>query len=88
MSVGAIEPQFYAKLLAGLGFSQSEIDDLPHQLDSSLWPEMKERFIKIFKTKTQKEWTEVGSCFLVFKIYTNFITDFPVNRCLRSTCSI
>ena len=61
MTVGAIEPQFYSKLLNGMNFTPEEIENLPHQLDNSAWPEMKQRFAKIFKTKTQQEWNEVRS---------------------------
>jgi alpha-methylacyl-CoA racemase len=54
ISVGAIEPQFYDALLRRLGLNQ---DDLPSQMDRSAWPEMKERFASLFRTKTQAEWT-------------------------------
>ncbi len=54
VSIGSIEPQFYAQLLelSGLG----EQDDLPHQHDRAQWPAMKERVAEIFKTKTRDEW--------------------------------
>jgi len=55
-AVGAIESQFYANLLKGLGL---EGEDLPHQLDRSHWREMKERFAAIFRTKTRDEWAAV-----------------------------
>lgn len=56
IAVGAIEPQFYAALLKGLGL---EGEDLPFQMDKSHWPVMKERFAAIFKTKTREEWEAV-----------------------------
>ena len=56
VSVGAIEPQFYAELLAGLGLASEE---LPAQYDRSQWPAMRERFKAIFKTRSRDEWTEV-----------------------------
>ncbi|MEZ5210187.1 MULTISPECIES: CaiB/BaiF CoA transferase family protein [unclassified Gordonia (in: high G+C Gram-positive bacteria)] len=56
MAVGSIEPQFYALLLEGLGIDP---ESLPHQIDASRWPEMKERFAEVFKTKTRDEWTAV-----------------------------
>jgi len=59
MTVGALEPQFYAKFLKGLGLSDTEIKELPFQTDSNAWPQMKIKFAEIFKTKTQKEWTEI-----------------------------
>jgi len=56
MSVGAIEPQFYAELLDGLGLAGEE---LPHQMDQSQWGAMKERFASIFKSRTRDEWAEI-----------------------------
>ncbi|HEY3144471.1 MAG TPA: CaiB/BaiF CoA-transferase family protein [Acidimicrobiales bacterium] len=56
MSVGAIEPQFYAALLQGLGLEKEE---LPWQHDRAHWPALKERFAAIFKTKTRDEWTAI-----------------------------
>ncbi len=53
VSVGAIEPQFYAALLEGLGLAG---EDLPGQMDMSAWPALKERFARIFETKTRDEW--------------------------------
>jgi alpha-methylacyl-CoA racemase len=56
LSVGAIEPQFYAALLDGLGLADEE---LPWQHDREQWPALKERFAAIFKTKTQDEWCAI-----------------------------
>jgi alpha-methylacyl-CoA racemase len=56
MSVGSIEPQFYAALLDGLGL---DAEDLPYQHDRSQWPALKERFAAIFRTRTRDEWTAV-----------------------------
>ncbi len=57
VSVGSIEPQFYAQLveLSGLGAD----GDLPHQMDKGQWPALKERLAAIFKTKTRDEWCAV-----------------------------
>jgi alpha-methylacyl-CoA racemase len=57
ISLGSIEPQFYAELLrlSGLG----EQGDLPNQMDRSQWPAMKERVAAIFKTKTRDEWCSI-----------------------------
>jgi alpha-methylacyl-CoA racemase len=57
MSVGAIEPQFYAEFLNGLGLSDDA--DLENQMDQSRWPEFKERIASVFKTKTRDEWNDV-----------------------------
>ncbi|MGW0022225.1 CaiB/BaiF CoA transferase family protein [Rhodococcus sp. NPDC003382] len=56
MAVGAIEPQFYALLLQGLGLDAA---NLPQQLDRSAWPEMKKLFTETFLTKTRDEWSEI-----------------------------
>jgi len=56
MAVGAIEPQFYAQLLEGLGLATEE---LPQQMDRTQWPVMKERFAQVFATKTRDEWTAI-----------------------------
>lgn len=56
MAVGAIEPQFYARLLEGLGL---DADALPHQMDRSRWDEMRELFTKTFASKTRQEWSAV-----------------------------
>jgi alpha-methylacyl-CoA racemase len=56
VSVGAIEPQFYALLLKHTGL---EGEDLPPQTDRTRWPEMQERLKRIFKSKTRAEWTEI-----------------------------
>ncbi|WP_334144962.1 CaiB/BaiF CoA transferase family protein [Rhabdothermincola sp.] len=56
LSVGAIEPAFYANLLRGLGLAG---EDLPDQQDASQWPAMKERFAAVFRTRTRDEWMEV-----------------------------
>ncbi len=52
VAVGAIEPQFYARLLELLGL---DADDLP-QFDMARWPEFKLRFADVFATKTRDEW--------------------------------
>jgi alpha-methylacyl-CoA racemase len=56
VSVGAIEPQFYAELLRGLGLDPAE---LPGQMDRESWPGTKALFAEIFRTRTRAEWCEV-----------------------------
>jgi alpha-methylacyl-CoA racemase len=56
VSIGSIEPQFYASLVERLGL---EGVDLPEQLDQSQWPALKERLTGIFKTKTRDQWCTV-----------------------------
>ena len=55
VAIGAIEPKFYAELLACLGLDPAE---LPAQGDRSQWPAMRERFAAIFRTRTRADWTE------------------------------
>ncbi|MDY7102002.1 MAG: CaiB/BaiF CoA-transferase family protein [Actinomycetota bacterium] len=57
VSIGSIEPQFYAQLLelSGLG----EDPDLHKQMDRSRWPELKEKVAAVFKSKTRDEWCEI-----------------------------
>ena len=56
MAVGAIEGRFYAQLLQGLGIDPSS---LPYQNDTARWPDMKDRFAEVLKTKTRDEWTAI-----------------------------
>jgi len=56
VAVGAIEEKFYAQLLDGLGLDPAS---LPHQHDMARWPEMKERFAEIFRSKTMAEWAGI-----------------------------
>lgn len=56
MAVGAIEPQFFAALLAGLGLSA---DEVPAQLDAGSFARMRELFTAKFASRTRDEWTAV-----------------------------
>ncbi len=56
ISIGAIEPKFYTELIAKLGLA---LEDLPDQMDRSHWPEQKERFTELIKTRTRAEWCEI-----------------------------
>ncbi len=53
VSIGSIEPQFYAELLERTGLKG---EPLPHQMDRSRWPELKEKLAAIFRQKTRDEW--------------------------------
>jgi alpha-methylacyl-CoA racemase len=56
VSVGAIEPQFYAAMLDGLGLNPA---DLPGQSDRSRWPELRARFTEVFAGKDRDHWAKV-----------------------------
>lgn len=53
VSVGAIEPKFYAALLAGLGLPAELAGE---QMDRARWPATAERFAAIFATRTRDDW--------------------------------
>ncbi len=55
-AVGAVEPQFYAELLDGLGLDQ---EDLPDRSDKTQWPELRARLAAAFRSRTRDEWTVV-----------------------------
>jgi alpha-methylacyl-CoA racemase len=52
VAVGAIEPQFYAELLRLMELDPTAFP----QFDQARWPEFKERFAEVFKTRTRDEW--------------------------------
>jgi alpha-methylacyl-CoA racemase len=56
VAVGALEPQFYAALLAGLGLTDA---GLPAQMDVAAWPVLRDRFTEVFAQRTRDEWAEV-----------------------------
>jgi alpha-methylacyl-CoA racemase len=56
VSIGSIEPQFYAELLRLTGL---EGEDLPWQNDRAQWPALKERLGAIFRSRTRDEWCEL-----------------------------
>nr|XP_022918724.1 alpha-methylacyl-CoA racemase [Onthophagus taurus] len=74
MSVGALEPQFYAELIKGLGLSDDEAPQFGNI------PELRKLFTEKFKSKTQKEWCDIfdsmDAC--VFPILT--IDEAPVHQ--------
>lgn len=53
ISIGAIEPQFYALLLRLCEISDPEFDD---QMDMQKWPALSQKLSVIFKSKAQQEW--------------------------------
>lgn len=55
VAVGALEPQFFAALLDGLGLSAEEVG---MQNDRDNWPVMRETFGARFVTRTRDEWAE------------------------------
>ena len=56
ISLGSIEPQFYAALMDKLGEDAKHFDN---QFDAENWPAMKEKMTEIFKRRTRDEWDEI-----------------------------
>jgi alpha-methylacyl-CoA racemase len=56
LAVGALEPQFYAALLHGLGLTDA---GLPAQLDRDGWPVLRQRFADTFASRSRAEWEQV-----------------------------
>ena len=57
MAVGALEPQFYAALLAGLGLADEP--GMPDRGDPRNWPELRARLAARFAERTRDEWAAV-----------------------------
>jgi alpha-methylacyl-CoA racemase len=56
VAVGAIEPQFYAEMLARLGLDTA---DLPDQNDMGRWPELRARLTEAFAAHDRDHWAKV-----------------------------
>lgn len=56
VAVGALEPQFYRKLVE---LSDLSDEDLPDQMDRSSWPAMKQKLAAVFRQKTRDQWCEI-----------------------------
>src|SRR6266849_7876980 len=56
ISIGSIEPQFYALLRQHAGLSSADFDA---QMDRKAWPALKQKLVDVFKTKTRDEWCTI-----------------------------
>jgi alpha-methylacyl-CoA racemase len=56
VAVGSIEPQFFARLVSGLGLSA---DEVPSQFEIGRYDEMRKIFTDRFASKTRAEWTQI-----------------------------
>ncbi len=76
VAVGALEPQFYAALLAGLGLTDA---GLPSQHDRAGWPVLRERLAAAFASRTRDAWAQVfaGTDACVFPVLS--LTEAPVH---------
>ena len=57
ISIGSIEPQFYALLLEKTGLKGDA--GFEAQLDQAQWPQLKQRIAELFLTKTRDEWCAI-----------------------------
>lgn len=57
MAVGALEPQFFAVLVKGLGLEGQNIEK--RREDRTAWPELTDLFTRIFRSKKRSEWEKV-----------------------------
>jgi alpha-methylacyl-CoA racemase len=56
ISIGSIEPQFYALLLEKTGINDPEFQK---QHDRSAWPDLRQKLAHVIAQKTRDEWTEI-----------------------------
>ncbi|MDP6652970.1 MAG: CaiB/BaiF CoA-transferase family protein [Gammaproteobacteria bacterium] len=56
ISIGSLEPQFYALLLEKCEISDESFKE---QLDQDAWPAKREKLEALFKTKTQRQWCDI-----------------------------
>lgn len=81
VAVGALEPQFHAALCRVMGFGP---EDLPRQMEKASWPETKQRYAEVFRTKSRDEWvalaeTERGDACLAPVLSMNEAARHPHN---------
>ncbi len=53
VAVGALEPQFFAALVEGLGWDPATV---PSQMDVGAWPELRHRLAATFSERSRDEW--------------------------------
>ena len=56
VSVGSIEPQFYALLRKHAVLTDADFDA---QMDRKAWPALREKLAKVFKTRTREDWCKI-----------------------------
>ncbi len=56
ISIGSIEPQFYALLRDRAGLSETCFDA---HMDRDAWPALKQKLVDVFKTKSRDEWCAI-----------------------------
>ena len=56
ISIGSIEPQFYALLRDLAGLNEPDFDA---QMERKAWPGLKQKLVDVFKTKTREQWCKI-----------------------------
>ena len=56
ISIGSLEPQFYALFLEKAEITDPEFQE---QLDEAAWPAKREKLTQLFKTKTRQQWCDI-----------------------------
>jgi alpha-methylacyl-CoA racemase len=56
ISIGSIEPQFYALLRQHAGLTDADFDA---QMDRKAWPALREKLTEVFKSKTREDWCKI-----------------------------
>src|SRR5207247_46179 len=56
ISIGSIEPQFYALLRQHAGLTDADFDA---QMDRKAWPALKDKLTKVFKSKSREDWCKI-----------------------------
>ena len=56
ISIGSIEPQFYKLLREHAGLDHAAFDA---QMDRKAWPELKQKLVEVFKSKTREDWCAI-----------------------------
>jgi len=67
VSIGSIEPQFYALLLEKTGLADAagpnaavrNAGEFAGQMDRTKWPQLKQQLAAVFRTKTRAQWNEI-----------------------------
>ncbi|MCU0891084.1 MAG: CoA transferase [Sandarakinorhabdus sp.] len=57
ISIGSLEPQFYALLLEKTGLKDDP--EFAAQMDASRWPALKEKLTALFRTRTRDQWCDL-----------------------------
>ncbi len=81
VSIGALEPQFYAELLDRLGLADDKA--FAAQMDRDAWPQLSQRLAEVFRTRSQAEWCaeleQTDVCFAPV-LTLSAAADHPHNR--------